>query len=100
MKAEDLYFMRGEEDEEGGFYLVTKEFWEANHYIDDNEMSRKFWNILPKMEIDGEFKPGFSQESESYFQYYEEGLVQNDYKGLEILKSLGIKEVFMSYDVL
>ena len=92
MKADDLYFMRGDEDEEGGFYLVTKEFWKANHHIDDSEFGREIWDVLPEE---------FQQDMESHFQYYE-GQVdlrwQNPEKGLEILQSLGIQEVFMPSD--
>ena len=93
MKADDLYFVRGdEEEEENGFYLVTKEFWEANHHVDDGEFGREIWDVLPKE---------FQQEMESYFQYYE--YYENEYnpnpeKGLEILQSLGIQEVFMPSD--
>jgi hypothetical protein len=90
MKADDLYFMRGDEDEENGFYLVTKEFWEANHHIDDSEFGREIWDVLPQE---------FQQEMESYFQYYEGIIpVQNPEKGLKILQSLGIQEVFMPSD--
>ena len=88
MKAEELYFLK--DNESDGFFLVTREFWEANHCISDNELDSEVYNILPEE---------FCQEAESYFNYYdgkedEDGMmVPNAEKGFEILHSLGIQEI-------
>lgn len=86
MVATDLFYLVDDEDG-GGFYLVEKNYWNLHKYICDNEFGKEIWKILPKRT---EETSGFYQTMESYFVYE-----PNPEKGLEILKSLGITEVFM-----
>lgn len=87
MNPSDVYFMRDEESD--GFFLVTKEFWKQHKYIDDCELGSEVCDILPD---------GFSQEVESYFQYYEGDFEENPEKGFAILQSLGIQEIVWGQD--
>ena len=86
MTANDLFYLADEEDG-GGFYLVEKNYWNLHKCVCDHEFGKEIWKILPKRQED---TSGFSQTMESYFVYE-----PNPEEGLEILKSLGITEVFM-----
>jgi len=81
--------MLGDHDEEGGIWLVEKDFWKKNLHINDVSFGKEIWKILP--EWDGE-NDGFSQDMESHFEY-REGKRQKTRKGIEFLQSLGIQQV-------
>jgi hypothetical protein len=92
INAQDLYFLRDEEDEEGdSFYLVFKRFWEEHHCVDDDDFSADIWQLLPQW--DGEHN-GFYQDMESHFVYMEGE--ESSSKGIAIIQSLGIEEVLFS----
>ena len=96
MKPSGMYYMVNDCDT--GFFFVSKQFWNQNMCIDDQEFTHQFpevFDFLPHWT--GKKSEGFSEVAEGLFKYYEPSAgkygEENFEKGLEVLELAGVKEV-------